>query len=179
MDREDSERMHFEDDNYTLQSYALRLRMLRNLPIGGLGTAARMRYVTDFRYINRFAPLTSYRPLGLPDNDVYIYEPPDVLQHGREYSSDEEGDGPSVDKKIFLESRPLVAAWIKQNRRAKNLKVAEEMCRKQYMHLLQVAFLRQHLMKVVQMQGPTDEEAASPEDLYRGWDDFSSGFRKE
>ncbi len=94
------------------------------------------------------------------------------MQHGRKYSSDEDGDGPSLDKKIVLESWPLVAAWIKQKRRAKNLKVADEMCRKQYMHLLQVAFLRLHLMKVVQMQGPTDEEAADPADPYRGWDDF-------
>ena len=40
------------------------------------------------------------------------------------------------------------------------------------MHLLQVAFLRLHLMRVLQMQGPTDEEAADPNDPYRGWDEF-------
>jgi hypothetical protein len=174
MDRENLDRMHCEDDTYSLQSYAWRLRMFRTLPIGGLGTAGRMRYVTDFRHTNRLvqAPPRSYRPPGLP----YTYEPPDVLQHGREYSSDEEGDGPGLEKRIFLESWPFVAVWIKQNRR---YMLAEEMCKKQYLHLLRVAFLRIHLMRVVQMQGPTDEEAADPEDPYRGWDEFFFWFRKE
>ena len=44
------------------------------------------------------------------------YEPPDVLQHGRECSSHEEGDGPSLDKALFLEAWPYVATWIKQKK---------------------------------------------------------------
>ena len=143
--------MHFDDDTYSLQSYAWRLRKLSYLPVGRLGTTARMRYVMDFRYMNRHVPLTRQLPLGLPDNDeIYSYEPPDVLQHGREYSSDEEGDGPSVDKDIFLEVWPYIATWIRQNRRAGNLSVAHDMCAAQYLYILKVAFMRLHFKKIAQ-----------------------------
>ena len=35
------------------------------------------------------------------------YEPPSNLQHGREYSSDEDGDGPSLNKITFLQAWPF------------------------------------------------------------------------
>jgi hypothetical protein len=89
------------------------------------------------------------------------YEPPSNLQHGREYSSDEDGDGPSLNKITFLQAWPFIATWIKQNRRWGNLRVAYAMCRAQDMHLMQVAFIRLDNERYSER----DEEVSDPEDL--------------
>ena len=49
---------------------------------------------------------SSERVLSLQDR-----EPPDVSQHGRQYSSDEDGDGPSLDKATFLDAWQCIATW--------------------------------------------------------------------
>ena len=113
------------------------------------------------------------------------YEPSDVLQHGRKYSSDEDGDGPSLDKAIFLGAWPYIATWIRQNRRAGNLSVAHYMCAAQYLYILKVAFMRLHFKKMAQREGFGDnlrffdEGILNPEDPYRGWDVFSSYYLNE
>ena len=76
-------------------------------------------------------------------------EPPDVSQHGRQYSSDEDGDGPSLEKATFLEAWQSIAMWIRQNRRASSLIVAHDMGAAQYLYILKVAFMRLHFKKLV------------------------------
>jgi hypothetical protein len=94
------------------------------------------------------------------------------LLHGKEWSSDEDGDGPSLSKMIFLEAWPYVADWIKSNRKAGNLRIAYRMCRMQREHPLQVAFWRLHLVRIRQTHGHGDGEVQNPNDPYRGWDHF-------
>ena len=84
--------------------------------------------------------------------------------HDKEWSSDDDGDGPSLSKMIFFDAWPYVADWIKSNRKAGNLRIAYRMCRRQREHPLQVAFWILRLERVLQTQGLGDGEVQNPND---------------
>ena len=87
-------------------------------------------------------------------------EPPSILQHGRAFSSDEDGDGPGLTVDAFFK------AWAAYSLRAGNLRVADAMCRSQYMYFLLAAWMRWRLHRLVNF--PED-----PDSPYREWDCYA------
>ena len=140
--------------------------MLRNLPIDGMATA-RLSYGTEFRYLNRFAPLSSPMRTGSLDLDVFIYDPPDVLRHGREYSADSDGDGPSVSKDLFIKAWPPLSSWIQKNRRAGNTRSIYMMCVSQKAFILKIAFMRLHFKRIAQQGGFGEQRRGRDEQIFR------------
>ena len=64
------------------------------------------------------------------------------LSHGSKYSSDSEGDGPSLETTTFFEAWPFISSWIKQHRRKRNLQLAEAWGREYDEQLLIKPFAR-------------------------------------
>jgi hypothetical protein len=79
---------------------------------------------------------------------------------------------PSLSEKVFLNAWPLIADWIKSDRKKGNRRTLSKMCRLQMQHLLRVAFWRMRLEVSCHSQELDHGGALDPEDPYRGWDSF-------
>jgi hypothetical protein len=105
--------------------------------------------------------------------DPVIEKRDSPLFHGSEYSSDSEGDGPSLEATTFFEAWPIISNWIKQNRRAHNLQLAEAWGRESDEHLLIKAFARLYNWRWREdTVGRPEHDAESAENQYRGWEDW-------
>ena len=100
------------------------------------------------------------------------------LFHGKEYSSDSEGDGPGVDKATFFEVWPLVSLWIKQNNRAQRVYLANAWGNECDEQLLLKAFARLYMWRY--RDRDEDDEPQFDEDgveiPYPGWTDYQPSF---
>jgi hypothetical protein len=109
------------------------------------------------------------RPRGLPSN------PPRDNMHGREWRSDDSGDGPALCKALFFEAWPLISEWIRINWKCGNFQIALRMCRLQKDYTMRVALLRLKLHVIssyVAVDYMMPGEPQNPSDPYRGWDSF-------
>ena len=105
--------------------------------------------------------------------DPVIEKRDSPLFHGSEYSSDSAGDGPSLEATTFFEAWPFISNWIKQNRRAHNLQLAEAWGRESDEHLLIKAFARLYNWRWREdTVGRPEQDAESAENQYRGWEDW-------
>ena len=128
------------------------------------------------RYVLTYLDVLSH---GVPLDIELPSNPPRDVEHGRKWSSDEDGDGPTMTKVLFFVAWPIVSRWIRENRRAAerikrvgNPIIIREMCALQRNCLLQVALLRFMLNRIRILCRLRLEDPQDPSDPYRGWAGF-------